>query len=100
MLDFPGEARKAMELLMAVGKIYGLATAAVFGASLLIGQASAATTNGLSAAASQVINNFQDIRWVCGPYHPYRCWYAPPYYGYYVPSYAGRLGGHTVGVGE
>jgi len=74
VLDFPGEARKAMELLMAVGKIYGLATAAVFGASLLIGQASAATTNGLSAAASQVINNFQDIRWVCGPYHPYRCW--------------------------
>ena len=98
VLDFPGEARKAMELQMAVGKIYGLATAAVFGASLLIGQASAAPTNGLSAAASQVINNFQDIRWVCGPYHPYRCWwapdpyygyYAPPYYGYYVPSYAG-----------
>jgi hypothetical protein len=84
-----------MELLMAIGKIYGLATAAVLGASLLIGQASAAPTNGLSAAVSQVTNNFQDIRWVCGPYHPYRCWwapgpygyYAPPYYGYYAPRY-------------
>jgi hypothetical protein len=58
VLDFPDEARKGkMELLMAIGKIFGLATAAALGASLLIGQASAAPTNGLSAA-SQVTNNF------------------------------------------
>jgi hypothetical protein len=81
VLDFLDEARKGkMELLMGIGKIFGLATAAALGASLLIGQASAAPTNGLSAAASQVTNNFQDIRWVCGPYRPYRCWWAGPYY--------------------
>jgi hypothetical protein len=86
-----GPFRKAkMELLMAIGKIYGLATAAVLGASSLIGLASAAPTNALSAAPRQVTNNFRDIRWVCGPYHPYQCWWAPsPYYGRYARPYYG-----------
>jgi hypothetical protein len=76
-----------MELLMAIGKICSLAAAAGIGA-LLIGEASAAPTNGLSAAVSQVTSNVQHVRWVCGPY---RCWWATgPYYGYYAaPTYYG-----------
>jgi hypothetical protein len=72
---------------MAIGNVFGLAAAAAIGAVLLTGQASAAPTNGLSAAASQLTSNVQHVRWVCDPY---QCWWAPgPYYGYYARPYYG-----------
>ena len=73
---------------MAMLKLSGLALAAVLGAGLATGPASAMPANGLASAATQAaaINGVQDVRYVCGPY---RCWWRPGYYGpryynYYV----------------
>ena len=71
---------------MAMWKLSGLALAAVLGAGLATGQASAMPANGLASAATQTAatNGVQDVRYVCGPY---RCWtpgyYGPRYYNYY-----------------
>jgi hypothetical protein len=61
-------------------KLSGLALAAVLGAGLATGPASAMPANGLAPAATQAaaINGVQDVRYVCGPY---RCWWRPGYYG-------------------
>ena len=58
---------------MAMLKLSGLALAAVLGAGLATGQASAMPANGLASAATAAAatNGVQDVRYVCGPY---RCW--------------------------
>jgi hypothetical protein len=75
---------------MAMWKLGGLALAAVLGAGLAIGHASAMPANGLASAATQAAatNGVQDVRYVCGAY---RCWwrpgphyYGPRYYNHYV----------------
>jgi len=65
---------------MAMLKLSGLALAAVLGAGLATGPASAMPANGLASAATQAAatNGVQDVRYVCGPY---RCWWRPGYYG-------------------
>ena len=67
---------------MAMLKLGGLALAAVLGAGLATGPASAMPANGLASAATQAAatNGVQDVRYVCGPY---RCWWRPGY-NYYV----------------
>ncbi len=68
-------------------KITSLALAALLGSGMMIGQASAMPASGLTAAASQVADGVQDVRYVCGPY---RCWWTPgPYWG---PRYYGYVG--------
>jgi hypothetical protein len=50
------------------------AVAVLLGSGLAITQASAMPAAGLTSAASQVADNAQDVRYVCGPY---RCWSRP-----------------------
>jgi hypothetical protein len=68
-----------------LGKLGGLVLAAVLGAGLVSGPASAMPANGLASAANQTAtaNGVQDVRYVCGPY---RCWWRPGGY-YYGPRY-------------
>ena len=75
---------------MAMWKLSGLALAAVIGAGLASGPASAMPANGLASAANQaaVSNGVQDVRYVCGAY---RCWWRPGGY-YYGPRYYNHVG--------
>lgn len=74
---------------MPIAKIAALSFAAVLGATLMVGTASAMPVNGQVAATAQRADGLQDVRWVCGPY---RCWWRPgPYWGgpYWGPPYWG-----------
>jgi len=78
---------------MASLRVAALAFAAVIGASITAGAASAMPADGLAAAAKQV-TSVQDARYVCGPRG---CWWRPgpyvaPYHYYYSPRryYYGR----------
>ena len=80
---------------MAMLKLGGLALAAVLGAGLATGPASAMPANGLASAATQAAatNGVQDVRYVCGPY---RCSWRP---GYYDPRYYNIMSGPGIGTG-
>jgi len=74
---------------MGNGRVATLALAAVLGASLVIGEASAMPVDRLASATNQIADGVQDVRWGCGPY---RCGWRPgPYWGgpYWGPRYFG-----------
>jgi hypothetical protein len=50
---------------------------AVCATALATGTASAMPVSGLANAASEMVTDVQNVRWVCGPF---RCWWRPSYY--------------------
>jgi hypothetical protein len=60
-------------------RIAALAVVALSGSTIAVGRASAMPMDSLVSATTQVADNVQNVRWVCGPY---RCWWGPgPYWG-------------------
>jgi len=67
-----------------------LGAAALCGAALASGSASAMPLAGVAAPETGITSGVQDVHWVCGPF---RCWWRPNFYARPYPAWGYRVWG-------